>query len=157
MARPSFLKSMPRSASEAFDFIKAAHLKGISARAMEPIIRKTIVGISRTTINRVVRGIKGIKEGVADLRFLKRGAIPDPTRIKLARSDILTEYSFTLRMDGINPFSGLLETRRTQVVTDRLLSREDLEELAEATIEGKEGSVMFQDTVFTIEEAFQRA
>ena len=156
MARPLFLKTLPKSGTTAYDFILSAYRQGISGRAMEPLIRANITKIGRTTINQVILGIKGIDRGVADLRFLKRGAVPNPRRIKLARGDILHNYSFTLRIKGRNPYTGFIEERFTQVVTDELISRNDMDKLAEETIADKEGSTTFDDAEYTIIAAFRK-
>jgi len=124
---------------------------------MESIIRDTLTPISRTTINAVVRGIKGIDRGTADLRFLKRGATPDPRRIPLARGDILTNYSYTVRTTGTGFNTNEEGFRYTQVVSDRLLSREEIEAEAQKAVENKEGSDPLENEDFTIVEALQRA
>jgi hypothetical protein len=156
VALPLFLKSLPASATTAYNAIRSAHRQGISARAMTPIISKTVVPISRRNVNLVIAGLKGHDRGVADLRFLKRGAVPDPTRIQFALSDIKTKYSFTLEVKGINPLTGLEESRHTQVTTDELLSRDDLDALAQSTIEQRPGSESFDEVSFVVVGAYQR-
>lgn len=157
MPRPAFLKTLPASATKAYDFIRSGVRQGISARAMESIIRREITAISRTTINQVVRGIKGNLTTVADLRFLKKGARPDPRRIQFAKSDILTEYSFTLEVNATNIDTGLRETRHMQVVTDELLSRAELDDIAQHVIDADPNRYRYKDVEFVVVDAVQRA
>ena len=157
MARPVVVREMPPSASIAYDYIKRAMGRGISARAMEPIIRRTITPISRTTINNVVRGIKGIQEAAADLRFLKRNATPDPRRIRPPKGEILTKYSFTVRSSGQGLHYDDDGFRYTQVTSDTLLTREQMETRASEIVELKTGSPELQNRDFVVVEALSGA
>jgi len=124
---------------------------------MESVIRREITAISRATINQVVRGIKGNLTTVADLRFLKRGATPDPTRIRFAKSDILTEYSFSIRVDAINIETGAEERFHMQVATDELLSRAEFDAITQEVIDSDPARYRYKDVEFVVVDAVQRA
>ena len=128
MARPIFLGGLPRSASVAYDFIRSGVRKGISARAMEPIIRDKLTPISRTTINRVVALEKQRLDRVADLRFLNRNARPNIDRMNIPIGEKMKfEFAFTFEVRYKNPFTGEDVIDHRTLSTNEVLTRDEME------------------------------
>ena len=129
MARPLFLGNLPRSATVAYDFIRSGVRRGLSARAMESIIRDKLTPISRTTINRVVALEKQRLERVADLRFLRRDARPNIARMDIPTGENMKfEYAFTFEARYVNPFTGRSEIEFRTLSTNDLLTRDEMED-----------------------------
>jgi len=88
------------------------------------------IGVRRTDLLEAVRGIRGATLAADRLKSVRSDLRPDPARLPHAVTRQLREYSFRVRVQGLNPLSGQHESRWFQVSTNELLTRNEIEDVA---------------------------
>ena len=120
---------LPRRAGQAFPIIQRGVREGLSANAIQSLLRAADLGIRRQSLLDIVRGVRGIEAAGAQLRFLNRNFTPDPRRLPEALTKIRRAFSFNVRLRGIDIQTGEDFERFVNVALDRPLSRAAIEQL----------------------------
>ncbi len=114
--------------------IRAGVSQGLSSTAIQGLIRQTgQTGLRRTDLLQGMRHVRGIAESAVRVRSVGLDRFPDPLRMERARTTMLSEFSFEIRVRGTSQFTGQQVDRFITVRSDRNLTpRQILEEAEEA-------------------------
>ena len=134
MALPFLLKLSPR-ARRASPLIRRGVREGVSSRQMTRILQKAGLGIRRQTLLDIMRLMEGEAAIGPVLSALGINRLPNPMRLPPALTKIRRAFSFTVRVRGLDVESGISSERFVTVTTDTLLTRGELEALAQEAIE----------------------
>lgn len=129
MARGS-RPGLSRSANRALPFIESGLSRGLSTTQLQRQLSESGLGVRRADLLDAVRTIRGTELAADRLKAVRSDLRPDPQRMPVARTRQLREYSFRVRVQGINPDTGERQARYFQVATDDLLTRSEIEEIA---------------------------
>lgn len=127
----SLLSKLGKSAAQAYPIIQRGIREGLSANAIQKVLRDSGLGVRRTSLLEVVRAERGVQEAGERLRFLRPDRRPDPSRLPLAITKQRRLYSYTIRIRGADPFTAEPFERWFNVSSDQLLTRNDVEAIAE--------------------------
>jgi len=118
------------SANRALPFIESGLSRGMSTTVLQRELAANGLGVRRSDLLEAVRSIRGTEQAADRLRSVRLDLRPDPARMPHSRTRQLREYSFRVRVQGINPETGEQQSRYFQVATDDLLTRGEIEEIA---------------------------
>jgi hypothetical protein len=74
-----------------------------------------------------VRQVKGIAESGLHVQNIRRDRRPDVNRLAIARTPILRNYSFDMKLTVRNRVTGIVSDRYVTVRTDNLLTPDELD------------------------------
>lgn len=113
--------------------------EGLTSTAMNAVIKQSQgVGLRRTDLLAGIRHIKGIEEAGSRIRNMRPDLMPDPDRIPYAKTPILSKYSFTIEVRGIDKNTGLRGTTALTIRTNTLMTRNEIEAEAQEAIDEAE-------------------
>ena len=96
--------------------------------------RRAGQSVANQTLGHFVNDIKSQEVSHGNLRVMRKGFSPDPTRLPQAFTNIRREYSFTVKVTGT--FKGKRESGYVTVSTEENMTREEIERQAKIAIEG---------------------
>ena len=134
MVAPFLLRQSPR-ARRASPIIRRGVREGISSRALTGILQRAGLGIRRQTLLDLMRLIEGEIAIAPILSALGLNRRPNPLRLPPAITKIRRAFSFTVRVRGADSDTGIETEQFVTVTTDTLLTRGEIEALAEQAIE----------------------
>lgn len=114
---PSLLRSLPRSARQALPIIERGIREGLSSRALTSIIREAGIPISRTSVLRATRALRGETLTITDIKLQPRDVPFDVNRLPTSLTRIRRELSFRVAVRGIDA-NGQPVERHVTVATD---------------------------------------
>lgn len=138
MALVPFIRTLTKRVRALVPIIRSGVRKGLGSRAINEVLRRTTLerqGVRRSVLLSIMEKEREQMAAAANLKFLAKANRPDPRRLPLSITDIITNYSFTVRMTGHLRRTGEPVTWWQTVVTDELLSRGELEGTAWAAAE----------------------
>ncbi len=138
MAFPFLLKQTAR-ARRASPMIRRGVREGVSSRQLMGILQKAGLGIRRQTLLDIMRLMEGEAAIGPVLSALGINRMPNPLRLPPALTKIRRAFSFTVRVRGSVETTGEPIERFVTVTTDTLLTRGEIEALADEAIEGERG------------------
>lgn len=158
MALTGFLKGLPGQLKGAIGAIGGALRIGTAVdRVVETVSRvfRDVAAINPAVVQRTVERIAESTIPPPRLQFLKRTARPDPSRMPIAMHDLVTNFSFSVRMTGV--FAGTTDERSwwQTVISDDLLTREEIENIALETAESDAGRYPFERITATLMEGIR--
>lgn len=133
MALP-FLLGLSKTARAAFPIIQGGVARGLSGRGIERALKGAGLGIRRETLLDIIRREQGITRAGAQLRFLGTNRLPNIQRLPTALTRIRRRFSFTVQVTGRSIDSGLELLQNITVSTDTVLTRNELERIAEDAV-----------------------
>ena len=134
MAVP-FLLRLSSRARRASPMIRRGVREGVSSRQLTSILQKAGLGIRRQTLLDLMR-LYGEEAAIGPvLSALGIGRRPNPFRLPPALTKIRRAYSFTVRIHETELDTGITSDRFVTVTTDTLLTRGEIEALADQAIE----------------------
>lgn len=149
MVAPFLLGLSPR-ARRASPIIKRGVREGVSSRALTGILQRAGLGIRRQTLLDLMR-LAGEEAAIGPvLSALGINRRPNPLRLPPAITKIRRAFSFTVRALGTDVDTGASVEQFVTVTTDTLLTRGEIESLAEQAIEADRGRYPFRDVEFLL-------
>ena len=150
MAFP-FLLGLSSRARRASPIIRRGVREGVSSRALTGILQKAGLGIRRQTLLDIMRLMEGEAAIGPVLSALGLNRRPNPLRLPPALTKIRRAFSFTVRARGLDADTGASVERFVTVTTDTLLTRGEIEALAEQALEGEgpSGSLLSFEVLLT--------
>ena len=134
MVAPFLLKQSLR-ARRASPLIRRAVREGVSSRQLTQILRDAGLGIRRQTLLDLMRHeSERILTGPV-LSALRLDRMPNPMRLPPALTKIRRAYSFTVRVRGEEFGTGIKMEQFVTITTDKLLTRGEIESLANLVVE----------------------
>ena len=130
-----FLLGQSLRARRASPIIRRGVREGISSRALTGILQRAGLGIRRQTLLDIMRLVEGEIAIGPVLSALGLNRRPNPLRLPPAITKIRRAFSFTVRVRGADLDTGIETERFVTVATDTLLTRGEIEALAEQAIE----------------------
>jgi hypothetical protein len=127
----SFLDFLSAAARASYPFIQRGVREGLSANAIQKSLSANDIHLRRTTILDLVRRERELVSAGSSLKFLNRNARPDPRRLPEALTSLRRQYSFTVEVRGTSLSNGESRVQNVTVVSDRLLTRGEIEDVAE--------------------------
>ena len=114
--------------------IRGGVSQGLSSTAIQGLIRQTgQAGLRRTDLLQGIRHVRGIIDSGTRIRSVGFDRFPDPSRMEISRTTMLSEFSYDVRVRGTSRFTGEQVDRFMTVRSDRNLTpRQILEEAQEA-------------------------
>lgn len=134
MAAP-FLLGLSSRARRASPLIRRGVREGVSSRALTGILQRAGLGIRRQTLLDIMRLVEGEAAIAPVLSALGLNRRPNPLRLPPALTKIRRAFSFTVRASGTDTSTGVLREQFVTVTTDTLLTRGEIEDLAQQAIE----------------------
>ena len=130
-----FLLKLSSRARRASPMIRRGVREGVSSRQMTRILQKAGLGLRRQTLLDIMR-VMGEEAAIGPvLSALGVGRRPNPFRLPPAITKIRRAFSFTVRVQGLETDTGAPVERFVTVTSDTLLTRGEIEALAEQAIE----------------------
>ena len=141
--------------------IRAGVQQGLSSTAIQGLIRQTgQAGLRRTDLLQGIRHVKGISESALRVRSVGLDRFPDPARFEQARTTMLSEFSYEIRVRGTSQFTGVRVDRFITVRSDRNLTPRQILEEAETAFDLSEAEAKYReagdDRTFTVIGARRR-
>ena len=118
------------SASRALPFIESLTARGLTTTAIQSELQAAGLGVRRQDLLTAVRAVKGAEAAADRLKFVRSDFRPQPSLLPQAVTRQLREYSFRVKVQGVNPETGGYEARYFQVATNELLTRDEIESIA---------------------------
>lgn len=134
MAAP-FLLGLSSRARRASPLIRRGVREGVSSRALTGILQRAGLGIRRQTLLDIMRLMEGEAAIGPVLSALGLNRRPNPLRLPPALTKIRRAFSFTVRALGSDAATGVEREQFITVTSDTLLTRGEIEALAEQAIE----------------------
>ena len=129
-----FLLKLSSRARRASPMIRRGVREGVSSRDITRILQKAGLGIRRQTLLDIMRAV-GEEAAIGPvLSALGISRRPNPFRLPPALTKIRRAYSFTVRVHGTELDTGITSERFVTVTTDTLLTRGEIEALADEAI-----------------------
>lgn len=126
----SYLDSLTGAARFSYPFIQRGVREGLSANAIQKALAANDVHLRRSTILDLVRKERELVSAGSSLKFLNQNSRPDPRRLPEALTAIRRQYSFTVEVRGTSLSSGESRVQNITVVSDRLMTRGEIEDTA---------------------------
>ncbi|HXK37160.1 MAG: hypothetical protein A2V70_19440 [Planctomycetes bacterium RBG_13_63_9] len=92
-----------------------------------------------------VRELRSLSNAGAHVATLADNARPDPGRLPFALTDLRRQYSFLVEVEGRSIKTGGILRQHVTVSTDRLLTREQMEDAAIEAVETDEDRYGLED------------
>lgn len=145
-----FLLGLSSRARRASPIIRRGVREGVSSRAMSGILQRAGLGIRRQTLLDIMR-LMGEEAAIGPvLSALGLNRRPNPLRLPPALTKIRRAFSFTVRVSGVDVETGVGSERFITVTTDTLLTRGEVEALAEQAIETDRDRYQLRETEFLL-------
>lgn len=149
--------SLSASAKRALPFIERSVRTGVSSTALQSALAARGMGVRRTDLLDAIRHVRGVSRRTNALASVRRDRRPDPMRIAIARTNIRRKFSFTLRIRGSADGTGERIERFITISTDKVLSRQELEETAAGVVDAERSNYPFEIDTVTLVTAVRRA
>lgn len=157
MALP-LLSTLPATARIALPTIIAGTRRGLSGRAIERIVRNTIGPISRPrSIVPLMRRIKEIEQFGVVIREIPKHLFMPTTRLPLAMTPIRTRFSFTVAIQGTDPFGNLIDRHVTVGINATTITPNMIEDDARFLVSEEGQSDTLINVTVEIDSGIQRA
>ncbi len=134
-----FLLRVSSRARRASPMVRRGVREGISSRKIMGILQKAGLGMRRQVLLDMMRLMEGEAAIGPVLSALGINRFPNPMRLPPALTKIRRAYSFTVRVRGSVEDTGAPIEQFVQVTTDTLLTRGEIEALADQAIEADRG------------------
>ncbi len=118
------------SAARALPFIESGLARGLSSTALQSELSAAGLGVRRTDLLEAIRSIKGMEVAADRLKSVRYDYTVDPSKLPFAVTRQLREYSFRVKVSGLNPLSGAYEDRFYNISSNDLMTRGEIEEVA---------------------------
>ena len=145
-----FLLGLSSRARRASPIIRRGVREGVSSRALTGILQRAGLGIRRQTLLDIMRLVEGEAAIGPVLSALGINRRPNPLRLPPALTKIRRAFSFTVRVSGLDVDTGVSSERFVTVTTDTLLTRGEVEALAEQAIETDRDRYQLRETAFLL-------
>ena len=127
------------SVQKNFGIIRGGVARGLSSSAINALVRSDQgVGLRKTDLLAGIRHVRNIEEAGARLRYVRRDLSPDPRRLPIAKTPIVSRYSYTVQVRGMEIGTNNRVRGNLTVRSNRPMSRADIEaDTRDAIAEGK--------------------
>lgn len=115
------------------------------------------MGVRRTDLLTALRFVRGVERRSNALASVRRDRKPDPARISISRTNIRRNFSFVVRVRGFDMVSGETVERFVTIVSDTVLSRDELEQAARDMLEEGVSNYPMDIETVTLQTALRRA
>lgn len=129
----------------------------MSSTSLQRALSARGMGVRRTDLLDAIRHVRGVERRTNALASVRRDRKPDPTRIAIARTNIRRSFSFVLRARGFDMVSGELTERFVTIASDKVLSRQELEDAARDMFEEGTSNYPMDIQNITLQKALRRA
>jgi len=128
---PGVLSALSASARLAYPAIVRGVREGLSLNRLQAALQEANLGIRRATLLSLMQRERALVSAGESMRFLPRAARPDPARLPEALTILRRQFSFTVELRGRSLQTGERTTQHVTVASDRLLTRAEIEDVAE--------------------------
>lgn len=151
------LATLSQTARIAYPIIQAGTRRGLSSRAIERTVRQAGLQISRgRSILPIMRQVQAIEAAGAAIRFIPKSLHVNTSKLPLSLTDIRREFSFTVRVRGVDAFGNLID-RHVTVSTDRaLITPGEIEDAADFLVSQEGQSDTLVEVTSTLQSGVQR-
>ena len=118
------------SARVALPFVQSMVEDGLSTTDIQAALSEAGLGVRRTDLLALVRGIRGIEESRSYLESVRDTFRPDPSRLPSPIVNTLRTYSFQVRLTGRDADTGELRDERVTISTNTLLTAREIKDAA---------------------------
>ena len=135
MSFAGVVTALSQPARQALPIIRGGVRRGIGADALYRSLRSRFPGLLRREVREIGRAERLLLSRSADLRFMRRDFRPDPSRLAPSVTALRRQYSFQVRVRGFQVETGEAVEDWITVSTDELLTREEIEDVAQGYLE----------------------
>lgn len=118
------------SARAALPFVQSMVEQGLTSTDIQAALSEAGLGVRRTDLLSLIRGIKGIEESRTYLESVRDDFRPDPSRLPNPIVNTLRTYSFQVSLNGRDSETGELRTERVTISTNSLLTAREIKDMA---------------------------
>jgi hypothetical protein len=126
MAVP-LLSRLSLSARKAYPFIVRAVRQGLSLERIGKAFRAEGIALSNEVFRQLARAERSLQAASGELRFLRPGQRPSPTRLPEALTRILRRYAFFVEVMARDVSTGEQVLKNVTVSTSRLMTKRQIE------------------------------
>lgn len=144
MALPLLLL-LPATASAAYNIIVAGARQGLSTRAIERLVRRADLPISRSrSIVPLRRAVIAAERAGAAVRFIPKNLVINVLKLPESLVAMKGPFQYTVRLSGIDSLGNAILRRITVRTTRRTITPGEIEELARqlVTVEGESNTLV---------------
>lgn len=115
-------------------FVLSGVRRGLSGAATLRSLRRSGYTIGNAAFGELFRRATLQESLNSKLKFIRRDFFPNPRRLAEAITKQTRQFVFTVRIRGRNPVTGVKGERFVNVALDNLMTRGEIEALAQASI-----------------------
>lgn len=134
MAFAGIVSGMGQAARNALPIIRSGINQGLGADNLFQRLRTRFPGLRRHEVRTIARAQRVIQAAAADLRFVNRNLRPDPSRLSPALTTLRRQFSFRVRVRGVDITTGEIRDSFVTITTDKVLTRGEIEDTADRFI-----------------------
>lgn len=108
----------------ALPYVSSMVESGLSANAIGRALTEAGLGIRRTDLLELVRGLREVEITRPYVSSLRADFLPNPSRLAESVTTLLRSFSYTVQVEGTHLETGELFTKNITVSTDDLLTKE---------------------------------
>jgi len=127
--------------------------QGLTSTDIQAALSEAGLGVRRTDLLSLVRGIKGIEQPRTYLESVRDDFRPDPTRLPNPIVNTLRTYSFQVGITGRDSETGELRTERVTISTNTLLTAREIKNMALSFIPDLEAGILGSGHLLGLEDA----
>lgn len=116
--------------------IRGGVARGLSSTQIQGLIRQTgQTGLRRTDLLQGMRHVRGIVDSGTRIRSVGLDRFPDPGRMEISRTTMLSEFSYEVRVRAFDRRQGRVVDRFITIRSDRNLTPRMIQEEAQLAID----------------------
>lgn len=125
-----FGRTLGADALRALPIFESGIARGLSLNQIQFRLNRAGFNITLTENSLIVEAILEQRAVGKTFLDLPLAGVIDYANLPPALTSTLRDYSFVVRLEGVNPFTGQPHIRRVTVSTDRFLTRGEIEDIA---------------------------
>lgn len=149
------VESTVKATRRAFSGIRGAVTQGVAPKVLEKTLERAGIPVPEPTLTKVIETERRRRAAGARLKNLGRNRRPNPTRLPLSLTPIARAYAFLVEVRGTAVSTGETVQRWITISTDQLLTRGEIEDQAQAIVEGDADTYGLTDIVVTVSEGMR--
>jgi len=151
---------IPKASRGAWNLLQAGVEAGQSANQIIQSAMDLGLSFRRSTMLEVIRGLKDEVSARSYILSVRNNFLPNPQKFGVALTNLIREYSYRVRVEGIDPFTGEKLKIFSTVSTNQVLTKNQVIAVAEADVLSGVGRYPVggvENPAYTVEQALRRA
>lgn len=147
------LEELVPSARTSLPFVQSMVEQGLTSTDIQAALSEAGLGVRRTDLLSLIRGLKGIEESRTYLESVRDDFRPDPSRLPNPIVNTLRTYSFQVRLTGRDAETGELRAENVTVSSSSLLTVRQIKDMALSFIPNLDEGILGSGQLLGLEDA----